>query len=466
MIIISVLAATLATAPTGPRTTAPRAPTDGRTTSTAEFKAFVARHVVPSFSRQTKLACTACHNGFPQLTPFGRLFKLNGYTMTGLPSITAQADSASRKQLDLPPIAPLSVMAIISGTHVSKATPDAQSTTAQFPQEISLFAAAAISDKVGIFSQFTYEDESGTIGIDNVDIRFANHAQVSGKDVLYGLTLHNNPTIQDVWNTTPGWAYPFTSAAAAPSPAAELLIDGALGQSVLGLGAYSLYNNTLYAELTGYVAAPQEAALPLDAGATNTPKAVSPYFRLALQHQFTSTYAMIGAFGLDARMYPTGVSGLSNHYTDLGLDAQIERKVGVGTAIGRATYIHERQRLAAAFASQEAEHEANSLNGYKVNVSYLPSQTHSFSVGLFGTTGTTDNVLYPSAPVTGSSTGRPGSAGEVLEYALTPWLNTRLAVQYVAYQKFNGASGSYDVSPDGRSARDNNTLYCYLWFAY
>src|SRR4051812_8195946 len=35
------------------------------------------RAKIPGFSRQTKLACSACHYGFPQLTPFGRLFKLN-----------------------------------------------------------------------------------------------------------------------------------------------------------------------------------------------------------------------------------------------------------------------------------------------------------------------------------------------------------------------------------------------------
>ncbi len=33
---------------------------------------------IPSFSRQTKLACSARHYQFPQLTPFGRLCKLNG----------------------------------------------------------------------------------------------------------------------------------------------------------------------------------------------------------------------------------------------------------------------------------------------------------------------------------------------------------------------------------------------------
>ncbi len=36
---------------------------------------------VPSFARQTGLACEACHTVFPQLTPFGRVFKASGYTL-------------------------------------------------------------------------------------------------------------------------------------------------------------------------------------------------------------------------------------------------------------------------------------------------------------------------------------------------------------------------------------------------
>lgn len=33
---------------------------------------------VPAFARQTGLACVACHVSFPELTPFGRFFKLTG----------------------------------------------------------------------------------------------------------------------------------------------------------------------------------------------------------------------------------------------------------------------------------------------------------------------------------------------------------------------------------------------------
>ena len=39
---------------------------------------------VPSMARQTGLECEACHTAYPQLTPFGRQFKLRGYSM-GVP---------------------------------------------------------------------------------------------------------------------------------------------------------------------------------------------------------------------------------------------------------------------------------------------------------------------------------------------------------------------------------------------
>ena len=35
---------------------------------------------LPSFARQTQMACASCHIQFPELTHFGRDFKLHGYT--------------------------------------------------------------------------------------------------------------------------------------------------------------------------------------------------------------------------------------------------------------------------------------------------------------------------------------------------------------------------------------------------
>ena len=62
---------------------------------------------VPSFARQTGMACAACHTVFPELTPFGREFKLNGYVLDNIKQITG-IDTSARQTLainSLPPSA-------------------------------------------------------------------------------------------------------------------------------------------------------------------------------------------------------------------------------------------------------------------------------------------------------------------------------------------------------------------------
>ena len=162
----------------------------------------------------------------------------------------------------------------------------------------------------------------------------------------------------------------------------------------------------------------------------------------------------------------TGVTGETNRYSDIGVDAQFEHPLEKGAIIGRASYIHERQNLLASAAVGASQNSTNSLNSYKFNVSYIPNTTHSLSVGVFGTSGSSDNVLYAPSPVTGSSSASPASQGTIIEYNVNPFLNVRLGAQYIMYQKFNGASNNYDLTPNGRSAKNNNSLYVYLWLAY
>jgi hypothetical protein len=177
---------------------------------------------------------------------------------------------------------------------------------------------------------------------------------------------------------------------------------------------------------------------------------------------------MIGTFGLYSEIYPIGVTGTTNQFTDIGFDAQFEHRLQTGMLIGRASYIHETQNLAASVTALPAtsQNVSNSLNSYKFNLSYIPNPSHTFTVGVFGTSGTSDNLLYASSPVSGSSSFSPTSQGETIEYSVNPWLNVRLGAQYVIYQKFNGGSQNYDVPVNGRSAKDNNALYVYLWLAY
>lgn len=438
----------------------------GRAVAPAALRVALARLFVPSFSRQTGLACSACHYQFPQLTPFGRLFKLNGYTLTSLSTLGQPGDSAPHESLKLAPIPPIAAMVVTGLTQTASAQPGTQNWSVGFPQELSLFVAGQISPHVGMFTQFTYAGADGAIGIDNVDLRWANHAKVADKDLLYGLTLNNNPTVQDVWNTAPAWSFPFMGSEVAPSPAASTLIDGGLGQQVAGLGAYSLYDNTLYAELSAYRSAPQGAEEPLGESASNTTKGVIPYWRVALQHAWPNTFGMIGTFGFAARLYPQGVTGPTNNYTDAAVDAQVEHHAGSATWIGRAAFIHESQTLNA-FAAADPAESANlheTLSTFRTNLTFEPSMRYALTAGYFQSNGTNDALLFAPAPVTGSRTGSPNSRGIVGEFAVNPWQNTRFGLQYVAYNLFNGSSNDYDAA--GRKAADNNTLFLYLWLAF
>ena len=420
---------------------------------------------VPSFSRQTGLPCSSCHYQFPQLTPFGRMFKLNGYTLTGLPTIGQPGDSAGRESLKLLAVPGIAAMLVSSVTQTRTALPGTQNGTAELPQQFSLFAAGAVTPKIGVFTQFTYAARDGAFGIDNIDIRYADHATLADRQLIYGLTLHNNPTVQDVWNTVPAWAFPFMSSASAPSPIASTLIDGGLGQQVVGLGAYSLYDNLLYTEFTAYRAGPQGFATPLDSTATNVTAGVIPYWRVALQHETPSTSLMLGTFGFDAYLYPVGISGLRNHYRDIAVDAQVEQRQGAATWVGRASFIHERQQLVATQNAAGADNVEQTLSTARASVAYLPDLRHSLTLGYFQTTGSTDQTLYAPVTLVGSRTGRPNTTGLIGELTYNAWQNARVGLQYVGYNKFNGASTAYDIA-GGRSASDNNSLYLYLWGAF
>src|SRR5262249_5290109 len=157
--------------------------------------------------------------------------------------------------------------------------------------------------------------------IDNVDLRYANHYQGKGLDVSYGLTLNNNPTVSDIYNTSPAWSFPFASSSVAITPNAATLIDGGLAQQVAGLGGYSLWNNTLYAEIAGYATA--DGALSIfRAGTDKSTDAVlsgtAPYWRVALQHTWDEGKhsAMIGTYGINARKFPDSLdpAGPSDRY--------------------------------------------------------------------------------------------------------------------------------------------------------
>ena len=232
---------------------------------------FAAAHAVPSYATQTGSPCQACHvGGFgPQLTPYGRAFKLHGYT-TRSGGFTV----------------PISAMAVASYIRTQK---DQESPPAPHYgvndnvtiDQVSLFVAGGVGH-VGAFIQATYDGVARAFHWDNLDIRATTDIKLAGKPTVIGVSLNNAPTLTDPFNTLVAWGYPYTTSSVAPSPAAAPLIGG-LAQTSLGANAYAWFNSQLYLEAGGYVS-PSANFLtragvdPTDPGNIN---GVAPYLRIA-----------------------------------------------------------------------------------------------------------------------------------------------------------------------------------------
>ena len=418
---------------------------------------------IPSFARQTNLPCSSCHTIFPELTPFGRLFKLNGYTMVGIATVQVR-DTSDDVELNLLSISPLSAMIQASYTYKTNAESGTQNDIVSLPQQMSLFLGGQIAPKIGAFVQITYDDQGATFGMDNMDLRYANQTEFDNKSLIYGVTLNNNPTVQDVWNSTPAWGFPYTSSAVTLSPMTATLIEDGLGQNVAGLGAYAFWNNLIYAEASLYRSAQQGGAHPPDNSSTGIVKALAPYWRLALQKQFNDQYVELGTFGMSTQMYTAGVNGLTDRYTDVGFDLNYERPFGDNDLTVHTTYINEKRSLDGTFDASGSVSNSLSLNSFKVVGNYYLHQQIGFSFGYFDISGDGDPILYAPGAVDGSAMGSPNSNGFIAQFEYLPWYNTKFGIQYVGYSKFNGAGTNYDGA--GRNASDNNSIYVYSWIAF
>jgi hypothetical protein len=419
---------------------------------------------LPAFAEQTGQPCVTCHiGGFgPQLTPFGRTFKLNGYTLR------ANKDAV-----------PLSAMAELSFVHTAKdqspppAPHYAPNDNATIDQ-ISAFVAGGFGNHLGAFSQFTYDGVGRSFSWDNLDVRATEQTKLDGKDLTLGLGINNNPTVQDTWATLPAWGFPFTSSNLVPSPAASPILAGAFAQNVVGLSAYAWWNSEVYAEVALYrsLSAGMLRVVGVDPTGANLIDGVAPYARLAYQKDFGEQNFEVGAFTLDVDQFPgrDQTTGKTDRLRDYGADASYQY-LGKGDNIvtANARYTHEAQRLAASQSLGQATNAVDSLDEFVVNGSYYWKNTVGLTVSHFQDWGSRDPLLYA-----GNRTSKPDSDGFIFQLDGTPFgkadppfgtrVNLRVGLQYFVYTKFNGASANFDGL--GRSASDNNALRLFIWGAF
>ena len=410
---------------------------------------------VPAFARQTGQQCATCHAGgqFPELTSFGRMFKMTGYAI-GNRTI------------------PLSAMGVASFTKSASPSEDeafAKDAVALF-QTGSVFVAGKITDKSGILAQVTYNNYDSRDpntghwkskwGSDNLDLRYADHVTVQGKDVIVGLDLNNNPSISDPWSTAPAWIQYVPTRFGVTGPDAAPVVTQ-LGAQVAGVGAYAFWNSMVYVEASAYRTA-NGAWSFLSQGTANADqvklRGVNPYLRMALSREWGPHSAMIGVLAMNADVYPDNLNpaGSTTQFHDRGFDAQYQYALDPHTITAQLSYIHE--SIAHGDRTQIAANKVNQLNQLKLKATYTYHARYGASLAYFSTTGSSDAILYPDAA------SNPDTRGWTPELFWIPEQHLRAGIQYFAHDRFHGASKNFDGA--GRDARNNNTLFVYLWGNY
>ena len=457
-----------------------------------------AASALPSFARQTGQPCGTCHTAFPELTPYGRQFKLTGYTAGGTRCGNGSAETSETQ-------VPLAVMTEpYTFTHVASKLAQPDNNNYSTVQQTSLFVGGQLYCNLGAFAQMTYDRPGVTFSWDNTDIRYANTVTIDGTGIVYGITANNNPTVQDVWNTIPAWAFPYISSEIAPTPGAGTMIQGTWAGRVAGAGAYVWIDNIFYAEFTAYGALDPRTLTTLGVDPTDgTPRfaGAAPYWRFAAEKTWDKNSLMFGTFGMYADVQPTGgnpngipsaltyPSNIVDPFLDIGVDAQYQFIGDINIFTVRAAYIWEHQRLtgqsnpnlAANSAAANGMTFANpndELNNLNISASYIYDRTFSFTAQYFATWGTSDALMYSSIPGLGNgtfTTGSPNSSGLTFDLAylpfsyggppIWPWLNARIGIEYTHYIKFDGSTNNVDEIP-GLKASGNDTVFLYTWFAF
>src|ERR1035437_7856698 len=451
------------------------------------FGTIPAANALPSFARQTGQPCGTCHTDFPGLTPFGRRFKIEGYTAGGgkyrttlfpewkpdpLDSFARDAKSFAGKKSDTGKdgqqdtgqgntwVPPISMMAIVGYTH-TQASQDPtgspyKSNNNVVVSPVSLFYGGAITEHIGAFAQLTWNNAPfGTptqadpyatrqVTWDNTDDRYANSTKLGNVDVINGITPNDMP----------------------------------------------------YLELTGYRTINYDAQLKLGPDPFAAPgisQGIMPYWRVALEPHWGPHWLEFGAFGMSARIHPWNQDDTldsngffqnvmypqTDRYTDTAFDAQYQYQGDNYWFTLRGVYIHEKQTLDATFGNSPhsdgtngSDNPTNTLNTFRAlaSLAYGNDNRVVLTGQYFNTKGSSDASLYSGLASqfdpSGTPPTDPNSNGYIFDIAyipfissqapVWPWANMRVGLQYTYYNKFDG---------DTVFAHDNNTLFGYVWFA-
>jgi len=406
-------------------------------------------HALPAFARQTGQNCLACHAGgqYPELTPYGRIFKLTGYTI---------GERAT----------PVSAMAVIGASKVANSEDSALGLNTPVKnggvrlETASLFLAGKVTDNIGAFTQVTYDRYSasssggytGHAGADGMDIRYADQYVDQDSDVIYGVSLNNRPSIVDPWNTAWAWMQYVPSS---PNIGANQYIDGGAngppypgsgtsGNNFAGINGYLFVNRTLYAELGLY----RTANGGLRFLNANNPvndsilRGTNPYWRLAYNKEWGANSWMIGLSGMTSHQYDTSNNGIGvgdpTYYQIAkvrGIDSQYQYLLDPHTFTAQFTYQHQSYDNGVNYSTP-----STNMNVLRAKASYVYQAKYGGSYSFFNVPGGVDTA----------------TSGNTSEVFYMPIQYVRLGLQYTTFSKL----------PNVDTPSHANTLRFYVWTAF
>jgi hypothetical protein len=181
---------------------------------------------MPMFSRKYKTSCSTCHLAFPALSPFGRVFKNNGYRWPNGEDLTIRKDepvsigSEEQKRVfpdaiwpsDIPGGVPVAIQGIGRFNYARNA---AVRWNYEFPHELELFMAGTLGSHFSFFGEAELENEGNA-----VEVAFPMWLQYDASPMLHlragavepepfrsGLRLTRNHYNTNSFRSRNGWRY-------------------------------------------------------------------------------------------------------------------------------------------------------------------------------------------------------------------------------------------------------------------
>ena len=423
---------------------------------------------LPSYARQTGQRCASCHVGgnWPQLTPWGRFFKLSGYT-AGNKFIDAEG-------FEYVPVGLLGKAGLTWAEQPNNSQGQPVIAHNGKPQFYDGFAelGTKFTNWSGVFAEYGVNNTfPGWKVVEGpVDLRATHFFHPKKHELLLGFDMNNAPTVQDVWNTIPAWSYPYYGSPQAPGAPASPAIAN-LPNAAGSVGLYALLDRQFYVEVSTYHVA--KDFFRFMSGGTSFQKGApyldgwNPYWRAYYTKEKGPHVWMLGTFGMQSSLYPNSASpsGPTNNLNDYALDSQYQYLGDKRKLTLRSSYIYEHQLWNGSFPLGLVSNPKGNLKTLNLSSSFALGETWTFTGGYSFSNGSNNAALFGVTDANGNLlSAKPNTTGYNLEIDRTLTQNIMVFVKYAGFTKFDGLTSNIDGL--GRKPSNNNTLWVNVYFAF